>query len=74
MYIERTQGCRSKECVSLFLTLRAPYHAIAADTVANILEDAIKRAGLQGQGFTEKSFRPTGATNAVILVYCQKLS
>ncbi|KAH3890209.1 hypothetical protein DPMN_014281 [Dreissena polymorpha] len=65
MYIERTQDCRSKECVGLFLTLRAPYHAIAVDTVANILEEAIYRVGLQGQGFTAKSFRPTGATNAV---------
>ena len=65
VYIERTQKFRSKDCDALFLTLRAPFHAISADTVANIMEDAIKKAGLQGLGFTAKSFRPTGATNAV---------
>jgi hypothetical protein len=33
--------------------------------VYSILNDAIQRAGLGGQGFSAKSFRPTGATAAI---------
>jgi hypothetical protein len=33
--------------------------------VAQLLNTAIKRAGLQGQGFSAKCFRPTGATVAI---------
>ena len=64
-YIERTATHRPVETKPLFLTLNAPYKAISSDTVSNILEEVIKLAGLSGQGFRAKSFRPTGATLAV---------
>ena len=49
----------------VFLTLRKPYSAISAATVGQILHDCIVTAGLGGQGYTAKSFRPTAATRAV---------
>lgn len=64
-YINRTESCRSVDMNALLITLRPPYRAIKADTVASILDESIKRAGLQG--FSAKSFRPTGASTAVAL-------
>ena len=49
----------------MFLTLQAPFHAITATTVASILEDVIEGAGLGGQGFSAKSFKPTGVTGGI---------
>ena len=48
-YIERTQDFRPQIQGPVFLTLKSPYRPIKADTVAQILNDAIKRAGLGGQ-------------------------
>jgi len=45
--------------------LSPPHKAISADTVGNILEEAIAVANLKDNGFTAKSFRPTGAFTAV---------
>ena len=50
---------------AVFLTLKRPYHALSASSIANILNEAIALAGLGDQGFTAKSFRPTGATSAI---------
>ena len=65
-YIERTEESRSEASdKAVFLPLKPPFHAICASTVATILEDGIVEAGLGGQGFTAKDFRPTGATLAI---------
>ena len=62
-YTERTATSRAATMDNaVFLTLRVPFHAITATAVASILDDAIEGAGLAGQGFSAKSFRPTGAT------------
>lgn len=66
-YIEKTEPVRPTDTLPLFIALKSPYKAVGSDTIGTILEDAIHRAGLAGQGFTAKSFRPTGATNAVNL-------
>ena len=49
----------------VFISLRPPYKGITGATIANVLGEAIKAAGLSGRGFSAKSFRPTGATAAV---------
>ena len=49
----------------MFITLKRPFKAISAQTVARILERAIVLAGLENQLYSAKSFRPMGATNAV---------
>ena len=64
-YITRTEMFRNPQKRSLFISLYPPYRALSARSIALILEDAISRAGLGGQGFSAKSFRPTGATYAV---------
>jgi hypothetical protein len=63
-YIARTSHIRSQE-KPVFLALTPPPGAIAAKTVATIMNEAINLAGLSGKGFSAKSFRPTGATLAV---------
>ena len=65
VYIDKTAKFRKGPENALLLSLKTPYKAISADTVGSILEDSIKMAGLADQGFTAKSFRPTGATIAV---------
>jgi site-specific recombinase XerD len=50
---------------AVFVSLKKPYTALGAQSIANILEDAIELAGLGGQGFSAKSFRCTGATAAI---------
>ena len=64
-YIAKTSKYRTEPDKPLLIALKAPYEAISADTVGNILEESIKMAGLSNQGFSAKSFRPTGATIAV---------
>ncbi len=61
MYIDRTDDIRPKDKSPLFLTLQAPYKAIASQTVSYILIESIKLAGLSNE-YTAKDFRPTGAT------------
>ncbi len=63
-YVNRTKNQRPQDN-PVFLSLNPPFKAISACTVANILNDAIKLAGLEGRGFSAKSFRPTGATAAI---------
>ena len=63
IYLQRTQHLRKDDAV--FLTLRAPFKAISASSVAKILEASIQRAGLANMGYSAKSFRPTGATRAI---------
>ena len=62
VYITKTESLRQGPDYPL-LSLKAPYNAITADMIGNILEQSIQLAGLDG--FTAKSFRPTGATVAV---------
>ena len=62
-YLERTDSVRTDGAV--FLSLQRPYRALSASSIAKILDDAIGLAGLSGQGFSAKSFRPTGATCAI---------
>lgn len=64
-YIERTDSVREPNDLPVFLGLRQPYKAIDSSTVANVLNEAIKLAGLDSQGYSAKSFRPTGATCAI---------
>jgi hypothetical protein len=67
LFIQRTASVRPLDTLPVFVSLKAPYKAIASDTIGSILQEAIHLAGLDGQGFTAKSFRPTGATTAVTL-------
>ena len=62
-YIERTASKRSDK--SVFLALNRPFKGISSSAIAKVLEEAISLAGLKGQGFSAKSFRPTGATFAI---------
>jgi integrase len=62
-YIERTEKVRTDSAV--FLALRSPFKAISASAIAKVLDEAIGLAGLSGQGFSAKSFRPTSATVAI---------
>ena len=64
VYIERTKDKRGNK-KPLFLALTKPYAAISAATVTKVLNEAIKLAGLDNQGFSAKSFRPTGATRSI---------
>ena len=65
-YIDRTAHERASSPDSaVFLPLNPPYQALGAGSISTILEDAIKLAGLHGQGFSAKSFRSTGATMAI---------
>ena len=63
-YIQVTEPIRP-ESQAVFLSLTAPYKALSSATISNILNEAIKLAGLAGQGYTARSFRPTGATAAI---------
>jgi hypothetical protein len=63
-YIQRT-GVHRPKGSPIFISLVAPYKAISSATIAVILTDSIDLAGMKGQGFTARSFRPTGATAAI---------
>ena len=64
-YISRTEVVRPSDTSPVFLPLQAPFKALTAASIANILNDAIKLSGLDTKKYTAKSFRPTGATRAV---------
>ena len=49
----------------VFLSLNKPYTPLSVTAVSNVLNKAIELAGLANQGFTAKSFRPSGATHAI---------
>jgi site-specific recombinase XerD len=63
VYLAQTEKFRSDS--SVFLSLKRPYTALSAASVAMVLENSIELAGLKSQGYTAKSFRPTGATRAI---------
>lgn len=63
-YLIRTESLRGPHG-PVFISLKAPYEALGASSIARILDESITRAGLAGQGFSAKSFRPTGATAAI---------
>lgn len=49
----------------VFVTLRQPFRAMSASAVSDVLLGAISAAGLGGQGFSAKNFRPTAASKAI---------
>ncbi len=64
VYIHRTESYRPTDTKPVFISLRAPYRAISADTVSTVLQDTLRAAGLYPE-YTAKDFRPTGATNQI---------
>ena len=62
-YIDRTASKRTDK--SVFIALNSPFKGISSSAIAKVLEEAISLAGLKDQGFSAKSFRPTGATFAI---------
>ena len=67
VYIARTNDVRETKFdkAPLFIQLTKPYEAISAATVTKILNEAINLAGLEGWGYSTKSFMPTGASKSV---------
>ena len=61
---------RPTQAKPVFLTLNRPYRALCASGIAKILVKAISYAGLDGLGYSAKSFRPTGATGATVVIEC----
>ena len=49
----------------VFTPLNYPFSNLSAASITNILNKAIQMAGLANQGFSAKSFRPTGETAAI---------
>ncbi len=65
-YMRRTASIRASiPGRPVFLALQRPYKGLSASAVAKVLNSSIELAGLGGQGFSAKCFRPTGATKAV---------
>lgn len=64
-YIQRTDHIRPVDKRPVFLSLLPPYQGITSSTVAQVMETCIHKVGLGNQGFSAKSFRPTGATTAL---------
>lgn len=65
VYMDRTSVFRTSRRAPVFIGLKKPHKALSNTSIAEILRESIRLAGLQGQGFTARSFRPTGATAAV---------
>lgn len=63
-YIDKTAVHR-KAGGPVFIGLNKPYKHLSSNAISNILKDAINEAGLGGQGYSAKCFRPTGATLGV---------
>ena len=63
-YLQRTETLVGEDN-AVFLALNAPYKALRAEGVKKVLAEAISLAGLDGQGFTPRCFRPTGANAAI---------
>ena len=47
------------------MTLNAPHSALKSTTVAKLMEQGIAHIGLNCQGYSAKSYRPTGAIYAI---------
>ncbi len=65
MYIQKTAQHRKSPKDAVFISLTAPYGPLSNITIAKVMQEAINLAGLGGQGFSAKSFRPTGGTVAI---------
>lgn len=63
-YIEKTSTYRPPGG-PVFLPLKSQFTPLQASFVANILDESIKLAGLEGMGYSAKLFRPTEATSAI---------
>ena len=64
-YVDRNGVGNQDSSRPVFTPLNFPFSALSAASIANILCTAITWAGLDGQGYTAKSFCPTGTTVAV---------
>ena len=64
-YTDRTSHLVDSAEGPVFLALTHPYNGISASTIAKVLTEAIHLAGLSSNGYTDKCFRPTGATCAI---------
>ena len=65
-YLDITQSQRITVPSSpVFITLTKPYRPIDSSTVSSVLCEAIRLAGLSDRQYTARSFRPTGATQAI---------
>ena len=62
-YLDKTRQCRSDTNKHVFIALKPPYQGLTVGSIARILNEAIKLAGLTG--YTAKDFRSSGATAAV---------
>jgi len=63
-YMQRTQTLVGEDN-AVFLALNAPHKVLRAEGVRKVLTESISLAGLDGQGFTPRCFRPTGANAAM---------
>jgi|GEM_PF-5577106 len=64
-YLKRTENLVVGDKSPVFISLVQPFKGVNAQTIASILRESIKDAGLPDT-FTARSFRPTGATAAVV--------
>jgi hypothetical protein len=63
-YIQRTDTSR-EHCGPVFISLNHPFSALTNTSISRILSLSITDAGLEGQGYSPRCFRPTAATVAV---------
>ena len=64
-YTERIGEINPDPKRPVFTPLNYHFSGLSSSSIAKVLCKAIDLAGMGGQGFTAKSFRPTGATAAV---------
>ncbi len=67
-YINKTEHCRSLTMQAVFVSLnkkQGMYQGLKSSGVRAVLNEAIKRAGLDCKLYTSKCFRVTGATTGV---------
>ena len=60
-YLSRTQPLCGGPDSPVFLSLKRPHNALSAQTIANVLNEALQLCNLHPL-YTAKDFRPTGAT------------
>ena len=64
-YIHRTAGLRPSPLHPVLVSLNKPHKSISSHQIADILNQAIKLAGLSDMGFSAKLFRCSAATAAI---------
>ena len=64
-YLDRTQKFWG-EYGPVFMSLNNPYGALSSQAITNILNESISLVGLPRNLYSAKSFRPSGATKAVV--------